>query len=216
MRVMRGAVCPSPLTHPPPRAPQRDAYERAGVASANAVIVGSLQVRRGGVGRRGGGRACPASSPAWPPPLGRPLAHSARPRLDILGTLNFAPPSLLLTAPSVPPSRPSCRSQAEDFKSADARMLTSLLMVQDILNSSGGSGSARRPPHVVACIQVCVCVWWVGGGGSSPWVHGWTRVGRWGRGRQRRGICSPPCNQVLHVHRPCGNAPHLPCSSHTP
>lgn len=41
-------------------------------------------------------------------------------------------------------------AQAEDFKSADARLLTSLLMVQDICNTASTSG---KPPHIVACIQ---------------------------------------------------------------
>lgn len=68
----------------------REAYERAGVASAHAIILGSLQ--------------------------------------------------------------------AEDLKDADARMLTSLLMVQDIVNAAqaapgSGNGIMRRPPHVVACVQ---------------------------------------------------------------
>jgi hypothetical protein len=42
--------------------------------------------------------------------------------------------------------------QAEDYKDADARMLTSLLMVQDVVNTSGSS-STGKPPHIVACIQ---------------------------------------------------------------
>lgn len=40
--------------------------------------------------------------------------------------------------------------QAEDAKQSDARMLTSLLMVQDVCNTSCTSG---KPPHVVACLQ---------------------------------------------------------------
>jgi hypothetical protein len=40
--------------------------------------------------------------------------------------------------------------QAEDARDADARMLTSLLMVQDLCNSRCAPG---KPPHIVACIQ---------------------------------------------------------------
>jgi hypothetical protein len=41
--------------------------------------------------------------------------------------------------------------QSPDAKAADARMLTSLLMVQDIVNSGGTLAS--RAPHIVACVQ---------------------------------------------------------------
>lgn len=45
-------------------------------------------------------------------------------------------------------------AQADDGRDADARVLTSMLIIQDIMNAShAGGGLSKRPPHVVACVQ---------------------------------------------------------------
>lgn len=110
----------------------RASYERAGVASATAVILGSLQVddakdadarmlSRWAWGQHKGdtgveqARAARSCSWCWPP------------------TCNHSQPTIHASLPSSPPPTHTC----------------SLLMVQDVVNVSG----TGRPPHIVASVH---------------------------------------------------------------